>query len=280
MKKLMIVMTLAMMSAIVVAAPKTKAKKGSRAATGDVTSAIATTGDAALDEKVGKAIEKTQLERVTPLGTQALRDAPGELAKKSHKWGYFTMNYTTYVEWMDEIVVTWHIICDGMNQAKDSQYKFNTLAQGSADMKALPKLGRYTYYTLTKTFINIKKGDHKVTACLPADIIERYGQPDVLSVVIATPDGTMLAMNTQSIGDGVDIALPVICNNIKELSRLSTLKDPKKGKWWENFVGDDDLIDNKTGVPAIQSRWGLLDISETPFFNGSFGDYDQIKKVL
>lgn len=280
MKKLMIVMTLAMMSAVVVAAPKTKAKKGSRAATGDVTSAIATTGDAALDEKVRDLIEKTWLDDVTALGTQALRDAPGELAKKSHKWGYYTMKYTTYIEWMDEIVVTWHILCDGENQAKDSQYKFNTLTQGSADMKALPKLGRFTYYTLTKTFINIKKGQHKVTACLPADIIERYGQPVVLSVIIATPAGTMLAMRTQSVGDGVDFALPVNCQNTDNLSALSKLKDQKKAKWWEHSVGNKELIDKKTSEVVIQSRWGLLDISETPFFNGSFGDYDQIKKVL
>ena len=99
--------------------------------------------------------------------------------------------------------------------------------------------------------MNIPKGAHGASCVLPPSVLERYGEPVVISVRITNKEGDIL--------DGQD-------------EGASNLKMPEN--WWENdgvFSAKD-----KSDTPLITRRQGLVDRSKSIFALVNPDDYEMV----
>lgn len=191
---------------------------------------------------------KVIISRKAQLGSVCIQNAPSangstnmKVSRKARQWIVPELEYQTAADWQDELTVAWHILLDSKN-AK----------QRDKPSKDKEPVSRYSYYTTTVRYMNIPKGAHGASVVLPPSVLERYGEPVVISVRISNKEGDIL--------DGQD-------------EGAANLKMPEN--WWENdkvFSVKDD----KTGVPLITRRQGLVDRSKTIFALVNPDDYEMV----
>ncbi len=239
MKKLMIV-TLMAMATLIAAAQQMRRSSTRRGAVGaDGGVAVAQGKDA-----------RVAITRKASLGSACLQSAPtangssylGKVFKKPRQWIVPELEYQTAADWQDELTVTWHILLDSKNaKQRDKPAK---------DKDPVPQ---YSYYTVTVRYQNVPKGSHAASCVLPPSVLERYGEPAVISVRITNKEGDTL--------DGQD-------------EGASNLRMPDE--WWASdqvFSAKD-----KKGTPLIARRQGLLDRSKTIFALINPDDYEMVQQ--
>ena len=238
MKRLMIVMFMAAVTLVAGAqGRRSTTRKGAVGADGGA--AVAQGKDA-----------RVAITRKASLGSACLQSSPmangtsylGKVFKKPRQWIVPELEYQTAADWQDELTVTWHILLDSKNaKQRDKPAK---------DKEPVPQ---YSYYTVAVRYLNVPKGSHAASCVLPPSVLERYGEPAVISVRITNKEGDTL--------DGQD-------------EGASNLKMPDE--WWSNdqvFSAKD-----KKGTPLIARRTGLLDRSKTIFALINPDDYEMVQQ--
>ena len=179
MKKLAIVMTVALAAGVVLAAGAKK--KGIKAMAGNE-EAPETTGRAA----------KIQVDPIQ-LGQQALATAPNinglaQYFKKPRQWIVLTTKYTTYgtdmSKFLDQLTFNWHVVLDT-----------KTATENKGNREKLPP---YSYFTTTVAYFNIPAGQHGASVCLPPSYLERYGEPKAVGLEISNEKGDILGVGCWS----------------------------------------------------------------------------------
>ena len=166
--------------------------------------------------------------RKASLGSACLQSAPtangstylGRVFKKPRQWIVPELEYQTAADWQDELTVTWHLLLD----------------------------------SVSVRYVNVPKGSHAASCVLPPSVLERYGEPAIISVRITNKEGDTL--------DGQD-------------EGASALKMPDE--WWAS----DQVFsakDKKTDTPLIARRQGLLDRSKTIFALINPDDYEMVQQ--
>lgn len=161
------------------------------------------------------------------------------LGGKPRKWIVLEMKYTTMAKWQDELTFTWHVLLDSTKaKEKDSR---NPVAQ-------------YSYYNTQVRYVDIKKGGHMASVCLPPSVLERFGEPCTVTVLITNKEGDELAFHTENAD-----------SNVAQAGE----------KWWEN----DKFMNWKKTVKGeeramVERRQGLLDRAKTPFYLVNNADYE------
>ncbi len=166
---------------------------------------------------------------------------------KPRQWIVLETKYTTMAKWQDELTFTWHVLLDG-SKAKEK------------DPRNPPSA--YSYYTAQVRYVDIKKGSHMASVCLPPSVLERFGEPCTVTVIITNKDGDQLAMSNENQDRNVDSAAR-----------------GAEGKWWEN---DKFMSWQKKGADGeqknqVERRQGLLDRSKTPFYLVNNADYELVQ---
>lgn len=161
------------------------------------------------------------------------------LGGKPRQWIVLEMKYTTMAKWQDELTFTWHVLLDS-TKAKEK------------DPKNPPS--QYSYYNTQVRYVDIKKGGHMASVCLPPSVLERFGEPCTVSVLITNKEGDELAFHTEN-ADG----------NVNQAGE----------KWWENdkFMNWEKVIKGEKKA-MVERRQGLLDRSKTPFYLVNNADYE------
>lgn len=190
---------------------------------------------------------KVAISRKAQLGAVCLQNAPSangstnmKVSRKPRQWIVPELEYQTVADWQDELTVTWHILLDS-----------KTAKQRDKPAKDRDPVPRYSYYTASARYMNIPKGAHGASVVLPPSVLERYGEPAVISVRITNKDGDIL--------DGQD-------------EGAASLKMPDS--WWENdgvFSAKD-----KNDTPLIARRQGLVDRSKSIFALVNPDDYEMV----
>jgi hypothetical protein len=190
---------------------------------------------------------RVMISRKAQLGSVCLQSAPSangstnlKISRKPRQWIVPEIEYQTAADWQDELTVAWHILLDSKN-AK----------QRDKPSKDKEPVSRYSYYPTTVRYRNIPKGAHGASVVLPPSILERYGEPVVISVRITNKEGDIL--------DGQD-------------EGAANLKMPEN--WWENdgvFSAKD-----KSDTPLITRRQGLVDRSKSIFALVNPDDYEMV----
>ena len=168
--------------------------------------------------------------------------AIGRCNTRDRKWIVLESKFETNVQWFDRLTVTWHVLLDT-----------STMKEKEKDAAGnLVKMAQYSYFSTTVTYMNIPKGSHATSVCLPPSYYERYGAPMAVGVVITNPEGEILAGDSAS-----------------EIRNL-----PSHTKWWE----DAKIMDarNAAGDPLIERRQGLVDRSKTIWALVNPNDYEVV----
>lgn len=193
---------------------------------------------------------RVQIVRKASLGSACLQSAPtangssylGKVFKKPRQWIVPELEYQTAADWLDELTVTWHVLLD----AKSAK-------QRDKPAKDKEPVSQYSYYTVSVRYMNVPKGSHAASCVLPPSVLERYGEPVIISVRITNKEGDTL--------DGQD-------------EGAANLKMPDE--WWASdqvFSAKD-----KKGTPLITRRQGLLDRSKTIFALINPDDYEMVRQ--
>ena len=189
--------------------------------------------------------------RKASLGSACLQSAPtangstylGRVFKKPRQWIVPELEYQTAADWQDELTVTWHLLLDS-----------KSAKQRDRPSKDKEPVSRYSYYTVSVRYVNVPKGSHAASCVLPPSVLERYGEPAIISVRITNKEGDTL--------DGQD-------------EGAAALKMPDE--WWAS----DQVFsakDKKTDTPLIARRQGLLDRSKTIFALINPDDYEMVQQ--
>ena len=104
------------------------------------------------------------------------------LGGRPRQWIVLETKYTTMAKWQDELTFNWHVLLDA-SKAKEK------------DPKNLP--AQYSYYNTQVRYVDIKKGSHMASVCLPPSVLERFGEPCTISLIITNKEGDELAFHTE-----------------------------------------------------------------------------------
>ena len=241
MKKLMIV-TLMAVAALTASAQRRSSTTRRGAVGADGGAAVAQGKDA-----------RVQITRKAQVRSASLLSAPsangntnlGKVFKKPRQWIVPELEYQTAADWQDELMFTWHILLDA-----------KTAKQPDKPSKDKEPMARYSYYTVAVRYVNIPKGSHAASAVLPPSVLERFGEPAAIAVVITNKEGDIL--------DGQNEGAETVVG--KKLAE----------KWWENADQVMSAKDAK-GTPLIARRQGLLDRSKTIFALVNPDDYEMFQ---
>ena len=218
----------------------------------DAQSRRSTTRRGAVGADGGAAVAKGKDARVlitrkAQLGSVCLQSAPSangstnlKVSRKPRQWIVPELEYQTAADWQDELTVAWHILLDS-----------KTAKLRDKPSKDKEPVSRYSYYTATVRYMNVPKGAHGASVVLPPSVLERFGEPVVISVRITNKEGDVL--------DGQD-------------EGAANLKMPEK--WWESdqvFSAKD-----KSDTPLITRRQGLVDRSKSIFALVNPDDYEMV----
>jgi hypothetical protein len=205
---------------------------------------VGTTAPAA--QTSGKA-SRVILERLPKLGRVSTLQAPsvpgatiiGKCYTKDRRWIVLEAKYETLEQWTDRLVFTWHVLLDT-----------STATEG--DKKSREKIPPYSYFSTTVSYVNIPRGAHAASVCLPPSYLERYGEPKAVGLVITSPEGDILAGDSES-----------------EISGIQSHK-----MWWD----DTKIMDAKyrADEPMIERRQGLVDRSKTIWALVNPNDYEVV----
>ena len=168
------------------------------------------------------------------------------LGGRPRQWIVLETKYTTMAKWQDELTFTWHVLLDS-SKAKEK------------DPRNLP--APYSYYTTQVRYVDIKKGSHMASVCLPPSVLERFGEPCTVSLIITNKDGDQLAAQTE--------------NHDKN---AASAMQGANGKWWENdkFMNWQRAV-NGEQKNQVERRQGLVDRSKTPFWLVNNADYELVQ---
>ena len=242
MKKLMIV-TLMAVAALTASAQRRSSTTRRGAVGADGGAAVAQGKDA-----------RVQITRKAQVRSASLLSAPsangntnlGKVFKKPRQWIVPELEYQTAADWQDELMFTWHILLDA-----------RTAKQPDKPSKDKEPVARYSYYTVSVRYANIPKGSHAASVVLPPSVLERFGEPAAIAVVITNKEGDIL--------DGQNEGAETVVG--KKLAE----------KWWENADQVMSAKDAK-GTPLIARRQGLLDRSKTIFALVNPDDYEMVQQ--
>ena len=242
MKKLMIV-TLMAVAALTASAQRRSSTTRRGAVGADGGAAVAQGKDA-----------RVQITRKAQVRSSSLLSAPsvngntnlGKVFKKPRQWIVPELEYQTAADWQDELMFTWHILLDA-----------KTAKQPDKPSKDKEPVARYSYYTVAVRYVNIPKGSHAASVVLPPSVLERYGEPAAIAVVITNKEGDIL--------DGQNEGAETVVG--KKLAE----------KWWENADQVMSAKDAK-GTPLIARRQGLQDRSKTIFALVNPDDYEMVQQ--
>lgn len=242
MKKLMIV-TLMAVAALTASAQRRSSTTRRGAVGADGGAAVAQGKDA-----------RVQITRKAQVRSASLLSAPsangntnlGKVFKKPRQWIVPELEYQTAADWQDELMFTWHILLDA-----------KTAKSPDKPSKDKEPVARYSYYTVAVRYVNIPKGSHAASVVLPPSVLERFGEPAAVAVVITNKEGDIL--------DGQNEGAETVVG--KKLAE----------KWWENA---DQVLSAKDakGTPLIARRQGLLDRSKTIFALVNPDDYEMVQQ--
>ena len=183
----------------------------------------------------------------TCLATAPNLQASGKLMPpiggKPRQWIVLEAKYTTMAKWQDELTFTWHVLLDS-TKAKEK------------DPKNMP--AQYSYYNTQVRYVDIKKGSHMASVCLPPSVLERFGEPCTVTLIITNKEGDELAFHTENMSGDVNQA---------------------GEKWWENdkFMNWQKKIKGEL-KPMLERRQGLVDRSKTPFYLVNNADYELVQQ--
>jgi len=177
-----------------------------------------------------------QIQGATAIGNNVYNKA------STRKWIVLEAKYATFDNWTDQLTFTWHVILDS---------KFAT-EKAKDDKKA-----QYSYYTTSVSYANIPKGSHAACVCLPPAVLERFGEPKAIGIVIANKDGEVVAGDVQS-----------------EIKGITAKPASIEQAFW-NDKGIMEAVD-KAGERLIEQRQGLLDRSKTIWALVNPNDYEQV----
>ena len=242
MKKLMIV-TLMAVAALAASGQQRRSTTRRGAVGADGGAAVAQGKDA-----------RVQITRKAQVRSSSLLNAPsasgstnlGRVFKKPRQWIVPELEYQTAAEWQDELMFTWHILLDSKAAKMPDR--------PSKDKEPVP---RYSYYTASVRYINVPKGSHAASVVLPPSVLERYGEPAAIAVVITNKEGDIL--------DGQNEGAEAVVG--KKLAE----------KWWDNADQVMSAKDGK-GIPLIARRQGLVDRSKTIFALINPDDYEMVQQ--
>ncbi len=161
---------------------------------------------------------------------------------KPRQWIVLETKYTTMAKWQDELTFSWHVLLDS-DKAKEK------------DPKNMP--AKYSYYNTQVRYVDIKKGSHMASVCLPPSVLERFGEPVTVTLIITNKEGDELAFHTENMSGDVNQA---------------------GEKWWENdkFMSWQKKIKNELKT-MVERRQGLVDRSKTPFYLVNNADYELVQ---
>ena len=180
--------------------------------------------------------------RASTLAAPSLQGATliGACYTKPRRWIVTEAKYRTDAKWTDQLTFTWHILLE-------------TKSATEKDKGDREKIPPYSYFSQSVTYLNIPRGSHAASVCLPPSYLERYGEPKAIGLVVTDPNGKMLAGDSES--------------EIKDIKSHS--------KWWEDLK----IMDAKqpgTQEPMIERRQGLLDRSKTIWALVNPNDYEMV----
>lgn len=187
------------------------------------------------------------LDRLPKVGRASLLQAPsvagatiiGKCYNKDRRWIVLEAKYETLERWTDRLVFTWHVLLET-----------STATEG--DKKDRETIPPYSYFSTTVSYVNIPRGAHAASVCLPPSYLERFGEPKAVGLVITSPEGEVLAGNSESEIQGIK----------------------SRTMWWD----DAKIMDSKgrDGEPMIERRQGLLDRSKTIWALVNPNDYEDV----
>ena len=160
----------------------------------------------------------------------------------SRKWIVLEAKYTTFDNWTDQLNFTWHVMLDS-----------STATEKDKNDKIPP----YSYYTVTVAYMNIPKGNHAASVCLPPACLERFGEPKAIGIVVTNKDGETVAGDVQSEIKGI----------------VSHPKSIEEAFWNDKNVMEKE---NSAGERIVEQRQGLLDRSKTIWALVNPNDYEQV----
>ena len=160
----------------------------------------------------------------------------------SRRWIVLETKYSTFDNWTDQLNFTWHVLLETATATEKDK------------TDAIPP---YSYYTVTVSYMNIPRGTHAASVCLPPACLERFGEPKAIGIVIANKNGETIA------GD--------VVSEIKGIS-----SHPKSIE--EAFWNDKNIMEkeNAAGERVVEQRQGLLDRSKTIWALVNPNDYEQV----
>ena len=215
MKKLAMMMTVALAATAVLAAPK---KKGIKAMAGNEA--------------------KVLVDQMPKTGQSSCLPAPGIQGAsmigvcytKPRKWIVIETKYTTFAKFMNQLTFNWHVLLDVQQATENKGNKMN--------------LSKYSYFNTTVTYFNIPQGSHAACVCLPPSYLELYGQPKAIGFEISNENGDILAGDTVS-----EISNIKAGTKFWENQELMNSTNPKTGKpWVERRQG---LVDRSKTIWAL-----------------------------
>ena len=168
----------------------------------------------------------------------------GKCWKKPRSWIVLEAKYETTARWTDRLVFTWHVLLETKSATEKNR-----------DDRA--KLAPYSYLTQSVTYVNIPKGTHAASVCLPPSYLERYGEPKAVGLVIANSNGETLYGDVES-----------------EIKGIASHPKKMEDAFWEN----KEVMEAKTksGEPMIETRQGLVDRSKTIWAIVNPNDYETV----
>lgn len=168
----------------------------------------------------------------------------GKCWPKPRSWIVLEAKYSTYAKWTDRLVFTWHVLLDTKTATEKSR--------GDRE-----KLAPYSYLSQSVTYVNIPKGTHAASVCLPPSYLERFGEARAVGLVIANSDGETLYFDAVSEIRGI----------------VSHPKGIEQAFWQDNSIME---AKTKDGEAMIERRQGLVDRSKTIWAIVNPNDYETV----
>lgn len=236
------------LSMVAVAAAIVATNAGAQTARRNVRSGVRTGGmQAGVSAPAASAAPRVNLERLPKVGRASTLAAPsvpgnsiiGKCYLKDRRWIVLEAKYETLEQWTDRLVFTWHVLLE-------------TKTATEGDKKSREKIPPYSYFSTTVSYVNIPRGAHAASVCLPPSYLERFGEPKAVGLVISSPEGEILAGNSESEIPGIK----------------------SRTMWWN----ESKIMDSKdsSGEPMIERRQGLVDRSKTIWALVNPNDYEDV----
>ncbi len=241
MKKMTILMTVALCAGMVMAAPPARGNRRAGVSRGQPT-------PPPMAEQAGLR-GRVMIEQYPRLGSSCLLGAPrveggssiGQCYTKQRQWIVLEAKYKTLAKTIDRLTFTWHVVLD-------------TKKSTNKDRELQAKLPPFSYFTQTTTYVNIPQGSHAASVCLHPSYLETFGEPVAVTLIVTDQDGTILDGDT-----------------------VTSIKDFKKGKG-HKFWEDPSIMNAKqpNGEPMIEQRQGLMERSKTIWALVNPNDYEMV----